>query len=238
MGKTYDTQPVKSSSAIAAKAMSRKEYNSTELQIEHALTPEEKEICQNIVTHGVTYLRHTKGWKAEASKRFLSRSEVQREIATLKSYYEDRAGIQERTQFLAQLRINGMVPAAIGILARSLRGAYKSGDGQDIEPPTKMQLDAAVQVLDRSNVQGTAYKGNDNTPSIDARAVNLALGQADNGASMAQLDSASRDKVRSVLAAVVQRSRAVADADSQLAARKSVRDSVGKLHTSDEDDEE
>lgn len=146
-----------------------------EAVLDYALTDDEKDLCQNIVVFGPVYLRQKKGWKAAAIRDFLGRAEVQREVNALQRQYEDRDGLQERTQFFAQLRVNGMVPMALNTLARALKG-YTTVDGKKIEPPTKSQYDAALQVLDRANIQGSKYAGNDNVPLIDARTIQTAIG--------------------------------------------------------------
>ena len=221
-------------------AYGKKDYDSDEIKSEYALDDKDREVCQQIVTFGPKYLRQHYGWRADIVKRFLDRVEVQKYILTLKEQYEDRTGIQELTQFFAQFKINSMVPSATTILARALRGEYIK-DGKTMPPPTKQQLEAAVQVLDRANIQGTKYAGNDNTPSIDARSINIAmgLGAGQNGGSV--LDSQGRARVREVLNLVLNKTRAVADAD-KMVERKSVRDRVekkfGALKTLPEDDDE
>lgn len=167
-----------------------------------ALLPEEKETCQNVVVFGPGYLRQVKGWSVSASKAFLERNEVVREIEMLKRSYEDRTGIQERTQFFSQLRINSMVPMATNVLHRALAGRRTRPDGTVMDPPTKQQLEAAMAVLDRANVQGQKFNGNDQTPSIDARSVNLSIGGSpDNNG----LDKDSRAKVAALLKHVTNR---------------------------------
>lgn len=141
-----------------------------------ALNQDEKILCQNVVVFGPGWLRQNKGWKKEAISTFLARKEVVAEIDALKRAYEDRAGVQERTQFFAQLRINGMVPFALNVLAKAMAGEKKDkATGEVSTPPTRMQFDAALQVLDRANVQGKTFAGNDSTPSIDARSVSIAV---------------------------------------------------------------
>lgn len=180
-----------------------------------ALTPEEMELCQNVVVFGVEYLRSAKGWTAEAASDFLKRVQVRRHIETLQKQYTDRTGIQERTQFFAQLKINAMVPAAINTLAKALRGAFTDpSTGNVVPPPSRGQLDAACEVLNRANIQGSKWGGNDSVPLVDARSVQVALGggSADplNG-----LGGESREKLRSLLAAVTSRARSIAAAPSR-----------------------
>jgi hypothetical protein len=197
----------------ARAALREKNYDSEDLQVGYSLTSEEKELCQNIVVFGPEYLRHQKGWKKTAIQRFMERSEIRREIETLQKQYGDRAGLQERTQFLAQLRINSMVPTAINVLARALRGEYTHPEtGKIVEPPSKGQFEAAQIVLDRANVQGVKWGGHDTMPSIDARSVNLLVGGESSGPA---LDAAGREKVRSILSSVVGRARAMVDAEKK-----------------------
>jgi len=196
-----------------------KDYDGEDMKVEYALTPEEKELCIQVVTYGPEFLRHAKGWKKEAITRFVGRAEVQREVAALKRQYEDRTGIQERTQYFAQLRINGMVPLALNTLARTLRGEYVSkdeaGKTKRIEPPSRMQYEAALQVLDRANIQGAKYGGHDQTPSIDARSISVAIG-TNAGDGSAPLDAEGRARVADVLNNVLARVRATAEAKQRV----------------------
>jgi hypothetical protein len=182
-----------------------------ERQLAYALTNEEKEICVNVMVYGPAYLRQVKAWKAEEVKRFLARSEVVREINTLKSSYDDRSGIQERTQFFAQLKINSMVPTAIAVLAKTLRGVTKDAEGNMVIPPTRAQFEAAVEVLDRANIQGHKFNGNDATPSIDARSVQIAIGGQNSDFSA--LGAEGREKVTRILGTVMNKARALVSAN-------------------------
>jgi hypothetical protein len=176
--------------------------------IYNALSDDEMDACRNVIMFGPEWLRSTKRWNGEKIKRFLDRSEIKRELDMLRRQYEDREGIQERTQYFAQLRINGMIQPAIGVLARALRGEYTDpATGKTMAPPTAQQLDAAKEVLSRANIQGGKYAGNDAVPSIDARSIQIAIGsQVDSGL----LDAKGRAKVMEVLNAVTNRTRALA----------------------------
>jgi hypothetical protein len=179
------------------------------LLLDGPLTSEEMELCQNVVVFGLEYLRTAKGWRPDQSEKFLKRYAVRQQIETLQRQYVDRTGIQERTQFFAQLKINAMVPAAINTMAKMLRGAYTDPTtGQPVVPPSKGQFAAALEVLDRANIQGSKWGGNDSVPAIDARSVQIALGSASDP--MHGLNGESREKLRSLLAAVTSRARAVA----------------------------
>ncbi len=180
----------------------------TDKVLDYALSNDEKSLCANVVVFGPEFLRQTKGWKARAIKDFLNRGEVTREITALKKQYEDRTGIQERTQFFAQLKINSMVPTALVVIANCLRGARRNEEtGEVSHPPTAQQFDAAVEVLDRANVQGKKFGTNDGTPSIDARAINIAIGSAPEGVDT--LDAESRERVRLILNSTMNRARAL-----------------------------
>lgn len=196
---------------------------------QHALTHEEEEVCRNVMMFGPEYLRSTRKWNAVKVKSFLERAEIKREIETLRRQYEDRSGIQERTQFFAQVKVNSMVPAALNVMARALRGEYKDPtDGHLVPAPTPQQVSAAQDILDRANIQGSKYAGNDSVPSIDARSVQIAIGGAVDSHS---LDSKSREKVRNILSSVMNRSRALASSER----RREVRSET--VAQSDEDDE-
>lgn len=186
--------------------------------LQGALTPEELEVCQNIVVFGVEYLRSVKGWTSDATERFLKRSPVRTHIETLQKQYTDRTGIQERTQFFAQLKINAMVPAAINTMAKALRGTFTDPNtGNPVAPPTRGQFDAALQVLDRANIQGSKWGGNDSVPTIDARSIQIALGTASDP--LKGLTGESRERLRGLLAAVTTRARAVATSDKEIKRR-------------------
>lgn len=178
--------------------------------IYNALTDEEQEVCRNVMVFGPDWLRSNRKWSAEKIKRFINRAEVKREMDMLKRQYEDREGIQERTQYLSQLKVNGMVPAAVNILARALRGEYVSGDGKRVPPPTPQQFAAAQEVLSRANIQGGKYGGNDSVPAIDARSVQIAIGTA---VDSDLLDPKGRQRVMDVLNMVANKSRALATSE-------------------------
>jgi hypothetical protein len=178
---------------------------------QHALTHEEEEVCRNIMMFGPEYLRSTRKWNAVKVKSFLERAEIKREIETLRRQYEDRSGIQERTQFFAQVKVNSMVPAALNIMARALRGEYKDPtDGHTVPAPTPQQVSAAQDILGRANIQGGKYAGNDAVPSIDARSIQIAIGGSTDTHS---LDSKGREKVRNILSNVMNRTRAIASSE-------------------------
>lgn len=170
--------------------------------VDDELTAQEKEFCQNIVVFGVDFLRANQNWEPGKIEAFLKREGVRREVDQLKRQYEDRTGIQERTQFFAQLKLNSMVPAAINVLARCLRGTYTDGSGQVVAPPASGQLSAALEILTRSNIQGSKWGGNDQTPTIDARSISIALGKG-GGTVATGISTEGRERVRSILAGVV-----------------------------------
>lgn len=168
------------------------------------LTQSEKDMCQNVVVFGLDYLRSVVDLGPDQIASFVRRKAVRNEIERLKRQYEDRTGIQERTQFFAQLKLNAMVPAAVNILAKSLRGAYKDGNGELVAPPARGQLDAALEVLNRANIQGAKWGGNDQTPTIDARSVSIAIGKG-GGSVAGGISSEGRERVRAVLASLVKK---------------------------------
>lgn len=141
-----------------------------------AITDDEKKICQNVVVFGAGYLKQHLRWPPDAIAAFFERDAIVSEIETLKRQYEDRSGIQERTQFFAQLNVNAMVPSAVNVLARALRGEYEDSKGVRHKPPTQQQYEAAKEVMNRANIQGKTWGGNDSVPAIDARSVQIAIG--------------------------------------------------------------
>lgn len=195
------------------------------------LTQQEKELCQNVVVFGIDYLRSVSSWEPSKIESFIKREEVRREIELLKRQYEDRTGIQERTQFFAQIKLNGMVPAAINVLARSLRGAYTDPtSGNVTPPPARGQLDAALEILTRSNIQGSKWAGNDGTPAIDARSVNIAIGKG--GGSVATgISAEGRERVLKVLAGLTK------GAQSAPATRRKTRDTTAEVEPVGESDQ-
>lgn len=170
----------------------------------HALTEEESDLCKQIMMFGPEFLRSVRKWNAAKVTAFLGRAEVRKEIERLTRQYEDRDGIQERTQFLAQLRVNSMVPAALSVMARALRGAYRDQEGKVVEAPTPQQVNAAQDILNRANIQGTKYAGNDSVPAIDARSISVAIGNAPD---VHQLDSKGREKVTLLLRTALNKTR-------------------------------
>jgi hypothetical protein len=155
-------------------------------EILRKMDAKELEICQKLAVFGSDYLRHDLKWTAEAAKDFLDRRDVQREVRTLQERFKDRDGIQARLQFFAQVKINMMVPAALGILAQALAGDRRDENGQVTNlAPGKAQYEAAIEVLDRANVQGTKFpNGGGNMPSVDARQVHIHEAGSDPAASL------------------------------------------------------
>lgn len=183
-----------------------------------ALTDEEKATCQNVITFGLEYLRTVQGWTMVATRSFLARVEVTHYLIYLRDQYLDRTAIQERTQFFAQLRVNAMVPLALQILMRSVVGVKVSADGKTIErrAPDRAQFDAAIEILNRANIQGGKFAGNNQLPNIDARTVNVNINEAAAG----QLDSKGRKKVSNILKGVLAAIKSGDAADAIVEARK------------------
>lgn len=150
------------------------EYDDEAARRAHALDPAEKLLCENIAVLGLEYLRLGKGWGIEECRRFINRHEVMAYINYLLSQYKDRGGIQERTQFYAQLKLNSMVPAALSVLARSLAGTQLSADGTQVavRAPDRGQFDSAIEILSRANIGGK-FAGSTSVPLIDARTINI-----------------------------------------------------------------
>lgn len=165
------------------------------------LTPEEKSICSEIIQRGGTdYLRFELGWTAIKIKSFMVKKSVRAELDYLRRAYTQREGIQERTQFFAQIRINSLVPSALRVVARALQGD-KTNDttGDIVRAPSRGQFDAAVEILNRANINGSKYKGEDVLPNIDARSINVTVGEADDNDPIDLSGSESRERVRSFL---------------------------------------
>ncbi len=179
-----------------------------------ALTTEEVAICQNVVVFGIEYLTIVKGWPVDKTRRFMAKVEVLRQVEYLQRQYLDRGGLQERTQFFAQLKINSFVPAALGVLARALAGTQVTEDGTvKSRAPDRGQFDAALEVLSRANIQGGKFAGNNALPSIDARTVNVNV----DGSALTGLDPKQRKRVTGILSKVVEHINAQGRADQVLA---------------------
>lgn len=183
-----------------------------------ALTEEEKATCQNVITFGLEYLRTVQGWKMDPIRQFLARVEVSHYLIYLRDQYLDRSAIQERTQFFAQLKVNSLVPAALAVLARGLAGVKVSADGKTIErrAPDRAQFDAAIEVLNRANIQGGKFAGNNQLPNIDARSVTVNINEAVSG----QLDPKGRKKVSKLLKGVLEAIKSGDAADAIVEARR------------------
>ena len=159
----------------------------------HSLSDDERDICNHLARHGgVDYLRYERRWTAVQIKQFMARVAVQEELGYIRRLYAQREGIQERTAFLAQIQINKMVPAALNIVARAIRGDRLGDDGTIDRAPTKAQFDAALTVMDRANITEGKFKGVDSIPAIDNRSVNVTLGEEN--LDLTHRDA--RDKVR------------------------------------------
>jgi len=199
----------------AAKAIASGDFDDDALTRVRALDNEAKELCQQVVIFGPEYLRQAKGWSAAAIRDFLGRREIVTEVEYLQKQYQDREGLQERTQFFGQLKVNAMVPAALNVLARALRGSYQDPQsGETVAPPGRGQYDAAIEVLNRANVQGSRFGGHDQVPQIDARTVNMLVGGSSE--QLSDLDAEGREKVRNMLGGLLSRAKSMAAAGKRL----------------------
>ncbi len=216
------------------RALARKDYKAEVLRVTNGLTSEEKNFCQNIVVFGVDYLRESLGWAMDVVRQFVERAEVQREIEHLTTQYKDRQAIQDRTQFFAQLKINGMVPAALAILAKAMRGHVFEADGSLKErAPDRNQIEAAMQVLDRANIQGAKYNTNVTAPNVDARQVHLHVTGA---ADKLKLDPQRREKLGKMVDKFIGRAAALLDANARTATRQQPVDDAKDAELADGDD--
>ncbi len=186
------------------------------LRLARAVTPQEKQICQNIVVFGVSYLHDTLGWAAGTVDLFMERREVRREIEALAELYKDREGVQERTRWFAQLKVNGMVPAALAILAKALRGDVLEGDNLREKAPTRSQVEAAIQVLDRANVTGAKSGAGSGLPPIDARQINIQVNNKVDGLNLA---TDEREKVVKTVFNIMNKLRAISKAAERVPAK-------------------
>ena len=197
-----------------------------------ALTNDEKQYCHGLVVRGVQYLHVELGWQMNELRRFLARSDVISHIEYLQQQYGDRTGIQERQQFLATRRLHEMVPAALSVLARALAGNIMGTDetGAPVVKsyaPARGQFDAAVEILDRANIQGAKYGGNNNQPVIDARTVNVHMEGAVAGVD--GMTPKQRGNISRVLGKVVKRLSVADDAESRVAARAALAPAAARL---------
>lgn len=175
----------------------------------HALSPDDRQVCSHVATKGTDYLRYEMQWSAMQIKQFMARVAVQAELDYLRRAYAQREGIQERMQFFSQLQINRMVPRALQTLALTLRGDQLNDDGTVARAPSRAQYDAAVEVLERANVRGDKYKGEDSIPLIDARSIQLTLGENDDENSIDPKKKRSIDRVRNFMDSFIDRAKKV-----------------------------
>ncbi len=201
---------------------------------EDKLTPQEKVHCQNLMVYGPAYL-HQLGWRYRVIERFCQRVEIQNELAFLRGHYLDREAIQERAQFYAQLKINQMVPAAVGIIARALRGTVIKEGAVVQRPPERVQYDAAIEVLTRANIQGGKFKGNNTTPTIDARTLNVHLDSDEAGLN---ITPEGRERVRKMLLKIKSKMEVIKKVDRIENGRAKPSDKGAELPVEAEDDEE
>lgn len=188
------------------RAVKKGDYHNPLTMVVRTLKPEDRSICRNVVVYGLEWLRHSLGWTSSSIQAFINRPEIRREVETLRRLYQDRVGIQERTQFFAQLQVNLMVPSAVNVLARSLRGEKKDPvTGLVDEVPTKGQYSAAMEVLNRANIQGSKFGGVEMAPVIDARQIRVAIGASSN--LLEGITPQGREKIRNVLARLISRVR-------------------------------
>lgn len=167
------------------------------------ISAKEKEICARLRVHQnpVDYLRFELGWTVMEIRTFLTRNNIREELAFLERAYNNREAIQERTAFLSQLKLNAMVPASINILARALRGDVPDRETGEIQrAPTRNQMDAALEVLDRTAVKRKESTG-DKMGTVDARSVSIYLG--DKSDDLTRSDKASRERVRKLISGIV-----------------------------------
>lgn len=115
-----------------------------------ALKPEDRQIVRELAIGGEAVLRQ-KGWNKERRDTFLSRKDVQRELQDLDNTYKERDQLAERARFFGMTEMQRMVPRAVQLLQRALL-AGQEVNGQLIEAPDEGQLEAALEVLDRTGV--------------------------------------------------------------------------------------
>lgn len=195
-----DVRPVP---PLIGQAAEVREYDDADGHRYNELKMDEKLLLDNVLIHGMMYLLVNKGWTLTAAREFLQRAECMRYLKYNQDLYDNRKGVQERTQFYGQIRINAMVPSALAILTRALVGHQFDENGQlKQRAPDRGQFDAAMKVLECANIQGVKYAGDNSKPVVDARSVtvnvNTEVGKVKG------LTPAGRSRITKLLTGVVQ----------------------------------
>lgn len=163
------------------------------------LKPSEKSFIENLHIRGHAYFDE-QGYSAEEEAAFLARPNVRREIERLQSIMEDGQSFIERQKFMARVKLGAMLPAAMNIVAKTLRG-LKDKDGAIVNPedvPTRAQYDAAMDIMDRCGIAPDEI----NVNFLVAAPVNRHVRKTDD----AKYDSVAvvqRDRVRTAIDKVI-----------------------------------
>lgn len=160
-----------------------------------ALNAEDRQLVAQIAIQGKQVLRQRPGWDARRRKMFLERKDVIRELALLEEHYRDRNNLAERARFFGMLEFQKMVPRAVDVIRRALYEGETMPDGRVIQPPSQIQLDAAVEVLDRNKIDVEKISDDNALPtkSVTINTINLGDGKDRAG------QTVSREKVRNMI---------------------------------------
>lgn len=118
---------------------------STGLLADPKLTPEELQHCRALVQEGFHYFSRI-GWTPQQEGNFLGRPNVKVEVDRLLGQLQDADGLASRTTFFARVDLYRMLPAAISIIAKTLRG-LDGGKVSPLEIPTAEQYEAAKDII-------------------------------------------------------------------------------------------
>lgn len=184
---------------------------SSTLVADPPLKPDELQHCRSLVQEGFHYFGRL-GWTQEQEANFLSRPRVKQEMDRLLGLLQDSEGLAQRSSFFARVDLYRMLPAAVSIVAKTLRG-LDGGRVNILDMPTEAQYEAAKDVIRWCGLtEGQAVQVNVTNNSI-------ILPQIERGASDAQDSSATstprerynpeaiirRNKVQRVIASILTR---------------------------------
>lgn len=186
----------------------------------------ERMLIENLVVKG-SHAFDDLGYTADKVGAFLSRPSVKREIERLQATMSDAEGMVSRQQFMARVKLGQMIPAALAIVQRRLRGTQPDAKGnvpKASSMPTSEQYSAALEVLDRAGISASTQINISHLemrPSLDPR-----MTEAEEDGESTKYDTRAimrRERVRNAVAGILRTMGAVDAKVSSLTDARSLR---------------
>lgn len=185
------------------------------------LTTAEVALVREYVMKGPPALA-VKRWDASQQAAFLSRQSVILEIRRYDQLIEHGETVVARQAFVARLQLGDMLPLALEVIRRHLRGLLPDADGRTQSAkdlPDADQVATAWQILDKCGVNSQLAKQLSITNVLN---VDLSP-QRDSTESYDMFKVLSREKARNALEAITAKIRKAETAKTELSDARAVR---------------